>query len=168
MEEKTEKLLAIRQYCQAHSRSVLYDEPTFSLWDVYAGKQLTFSPVELRSAELKQDAQTGQPYLMLRFEEGRELALSDAGIAFIPQTANTGPIPELPAAVCLRDFHTLKDRLQHQLYGHPDETPSRDALRLVMMCVAILEGARAWGFDIAREERELDRHLQELEKRSSP
>jgi hypothetical protein len=37
-----------------------------------------------------------------------------------------------------------------------------------MSCLAILDGARRLGFDVGREEKELERHLTELEKRSAP
>jgi hypothetical protein len=59
-------------------------------------------------------------------------------------------------------------RLKHELYGHPDEPPTKGAARLVMMCLAILDGARAAGFEVGREEQELEVHLRELEQRQAP
>jgi hypothetical protein len=35
------------------------------------------------------------------------------------------------------------------------------------MCIAILDGARDQGFDVEREEKEVELHLSELEKRTS-
>ena len=42
------------------------------------------------------------------------------------------------------------------------------SLALLLMCIAILDGARAAGFDIGSDEREIEVHLAELEKRAPP
>jgi hypothetical protein len=68
--------------------------------------------------------------------------------------------------VCLRDFHTLKPRIDHYLYDHPDEPPPKETLNLVMLCIAILDGARAVGFDIADLEGDLEKSLSDIERRT--
>jgi hypothetical protein len=84
------------------------------------------------------------------------------GFAFAPGTQNTGPIPELPATFCFRDLRHLTTSAQSMV-----EQPGReaDALRAVMMGIALLDGARATGFDTSREERSLEAILRDLEQR---
>jgi hypothetical protein len=78
---------------------------------------------------------------------------------------NTGPLKDLPPVVCLRDFFTLKQRIDHYLFEHRDEAPTREALDLVMICIATLDGARAVGFDVGDLEGELEKSLTEIERR---
>lgn len=156
----------LRAWCALPGAAVLFDEAGAALFDVQSAKALPLALVELTGVEEAKDSQTGQPYLRLSFGNGRQLALTAAGVAFAPATGNTGPLPELPTAVCLGDLSRLLDRLKHELYGHPEEAPSRDAARLVLWCLAVLEGARAIGFETGREEKELDAHLKELERRA--
>jgi hypothetical protein len=159
------QLSMIRSFCAATGTSILFDEQNAALMDVYSAKTLPLDPQNLVHVEEQVDKETGQPYLRLLYGNSRQLALAGVGIAFAPDFRNTGPLSELPQAVCFRDFHTLLDRFKHELYGHGERPASRDVLRLLMMCIAILDGAREQGFDVGREERELERHLSELEKR---
>ncbi len=165
--ERSEVLSRVRAHCTRVGSAVLLDEPGGLFFDVPSGKSLPLNLAELERAEERRDKQTGRPYLLVVYGDGRQLALSDAGIAFAPDFRNSGPIGELPQAVCLADFRTLLDRVKHELYGHPDRPPGRDAVKVVMMCIAILDGARAVGFDVGREEQELEHHLAELERRSA-
>jgi hypothetical protein len=80
-------------------------------------------------------------------------------------TAGTGPLPGLPAAVCLRDLAGAEAQLTHFLRDHPGERPERAHVDLFLFCLAVVDGARAAGFDVAREERRLERILGELEAR---
>jgi hypothetical protein len=67
----------------------------------------------------------------------------------------------------LKDFFTLKGRVDHYLYDHPNEPPPKETLDLVMICIATLDGARAVGFDVAELEGELEKSLKEIERRTS-
>lgn len=162
------KLAAVRAYCQANARSVLYDEPGEALFDTFGVKTLTLRGSDLQSVESLADQDTKAPYLRLTLSDGRVLALTQAGIAFAPDFTNTGPLQDLPKAVCLRDYRGLLERLKHDLYGHADAPPTRATVGLLMMCIAVVDGARRAGFDVGREERELETHLTELEKRAPP
>ncbi len=163
---RTDQLAAIRAHCSRPGGQVLFDEPASQLFDVFSGRSLALDAAQLSLVEPRTDKQTHRPYLLLVFGDGRQLALTDAGIAFPPDTSHTGPLPELSEAVCFRDFTTLLERFKHEVYGHPDQEPTRGTVKLLMMCVAILTGARHHGFDVSREEKELDHHLTELEKRA--
>lgn len=165
---RSQKLAAVRAYCQAHPQAVLFDEPGEALFDVAGVRTLTLRAGDLRSVEPSADKDTKAPYLRLTLEDGRELALTVAGIAFAPDFGNSGPLQDLPEAVCFRDYLGLLERLKHDLYGHADEAPTRATVHLMQMCIAILDGARKVGFEVGREERELETHLTELEKRAPP
>lgn len=94
-----------------------------------------------------------------------EIAVADQGIAFPPVTAGTGPLEGLPAAVCFRDLAAAEGRLEHFLASHPGERPERGHVALFLLCLAVVDGARAAGFDVAPEERRLEVLLAELEAR---
>lgn len=160
------RLALISGFCARHPNAVLFDEARKALLDVYSSKTLPLEIERLLSVEERTNQQTGRPYLVLQREDGSQFALAEVGIAFAPDTRNTGPVADLPDVVCLRDYLTILDRLKHELYGHPDREPDRGTLQLMLMCIATLDGARAQGLDVAREERELEHHLAELEKRA--
>lgn len=166
--DRAGQLARIRQYCETPPRAVLFDEPGGTLLDVASGKALPLELAQLERVEERVNSQTHQPYLILVYGDGRQLAVSEFGVAFSPDFQNTGPIAELPEVVCLRDYATLMERLKHDLYGHPDRPPTRDTLKLFLMCIAVLDGARAIGFEVGKEEKETEVHLRELEKRAPP
>jgi hypothetical protein len=158
----------LRAWVETHRNVVLFDEESSSLLDVTSGKTTALPWQELKAFEEKVHPETGGDYLVLLFENGTQVALVDpGGIAFAPSTENTGPLRDPPPVVCLKDFLTLKGRLDHYLYDHPDEPPPKEALDLVMICIATLDGAQAVGFDVADLEGELEKSLKEIERRTS-
>jgi hypothetical protein len=169
MENHIERAKAkVGAWVGAHRHAVLYDEENSSLMDVAAGKTIRLPWPDLQAFEEKIHPETNDYYLVLLFDNGNQIALVDpGGIAFAPSTENTGPLPDLPSVVCLKDFFTLKGRLDHYLYDHPDEPPPKAALDLVTICIATLDGARAVGFDIADLEGELEKSLKEIERRTA-
>ena len=98
---------------------------------------------------------------MLVFADGRQVALADVGFAFAPVTESTGPLPDLPATFCFRDFRHLTSGAE-SLLG--EEGREREAVAAVMLGIALLDGARVLGFDVSREERELESLLRRLEE----
>src|SRR5438105_12890438 len=52
------------------------------------GKELRLRWDELAQVEEKQTALRSAPYLVLAFQDGRQVALADVGFAFAPSTAN--------------------------------------------------------------------------------
>ena len=136
--------------------------------DVASGKAIHLPWQELKAFEEKVHPETKETYLVLLFENGTQVALVDpGGIAFAPSTENAGPLRDLPPVVCLKDFFTLKSRVDHYLYDHPDEPLPKEVLDLVMICIATLDGARAVGFDVGDLEGELEKSLKEIEGRTS-
>ena len=156
----------LRGHCARPPRSALYDEDAGLLLDVASGKTIAVPDAQVQAIEARADNRTARPYLALLMQDGRALALTEAGIAFAPVFLNTGPLEELPTAVCWNDFHTLVQQLKHELYGHPDSEVGAATVRVLMCCLAIVDGARAAGFEVGREEAELEWHLKELERRA--
>jgi len=158
----------VREWADKHKHVVLYDEPESTLLDIASGKRVKIAWRDLTTWEEKLHPETQDAYVVLLFEGGRQLALVDpGGIAFAPSTENSEPVQNLPPVVCLRDFFTLKNRVDHYLYDHADEPPPRECLDLVMICIATLDGARKVGFDVGDLERELEKSLNEIERRKS-
>lgn len=159
--------LSVAHWAASHRQAVLYDDDSAVLLDVASGKRLKLDWSALAGFEEKVHPESGEFYLVLLFDDGTQLALVDpGGIAFSPSIANSGPVENLPAVVCLRDYHLLKQRVDHYLYDHPDEPPPRECLNLMMICIATLDGARAVGFDIGDLEGELEKSLGEIERRA--
>ena len=166
IQERAQGLL--RTWAEAHKQAVLYDEASATVLDVASGKSLRIPWRDLSAFEDKIHPETQDNYLVLLFENGNQIALVDpGGVAFAPSTQNSGPVEQLPAVVCLRDFLTLKQRVDHHLYEHADEPPPRECLDLVMVCIATLDGARAVGFDVGDLEGELEKSLLEIERCTS-
>ena len=156
----------VRLWAAAHGHALLYDDESSILLDVASQKRLKLSWRDVTGFEEKTHPETGDRYLVLLFENGKQIALVDpGGVAFAPSTENSGASRNLPAVVCLRDFFTLKQRIDHYLYDHPDDPPPRECLDLIMICIATLDGARAVGFDVGDLEAELERALNEVERR---
>jgi hypothetical protein len=155
----------VERYARERPQALAWDGDAGLLMDVAAGKVLALDWARVASASEQRDADTGRPYLSLELGHGGALALADQGIAFAPSTAATGPLPGLPRAVCLRDLAAVEGRLTHFLLGHPGEPPEQAHLDAFLFCLAVVDGARAVGFDVGPEERRLERLLGELEAR---
>ena len=149
-----------------HSLAVLRDEASSRLFDVASGKSVYLPWSKIAAIDERIHPDTQDAYLAMMLEDGTQIALVDpGGIAFAPSTVNSGPVDNLPPVVCLRDFLTLKQRVDHYLYEHPEEPPPRECLDLIMICIAILDGARLVGFDVGDLEEALEKSLNELEQR---
>ena len=158
----------VRNWIEQHKHAVLCDEESSVLLDVASGKSTTLPWRDVKAFEEKIHPETKDTYLVLLFENGNQLVLVDpGGVAFAPSLANTGPVRDVPPVVCLKDYHTLKQRIDHYLYAHQDEPPPREVLDMVMICLATLDGARAVGFDVGDLEGELEKSLNEIEQRTS-
>jgi hypothetical protein len=142
-----------------------WDAEAALLLDVAAGKTLRLDWTRVAWLEERADADSGRPYLALALGDGASLALADQGLAFAPLTTSTGPLPGLPRAACFRDLQAAEGRLTHFLLDHPDDAPERAHLDTFLFCLAVVDGARAVGFDVGPEERRLERILNELEAR---
>jgi hypothetical protein len=155
----------LERFVAARPFSLGYDDDAGLLLDVAAGKTLRLDWTRVAWVEERSDADSGRPYLALALGDGASLALADQGLAFAPRPAPTGPRPWLPPAVCLRDLEAAEGRLTHFLRDHPGQAPERGHLETFFFCLAVVDGARAVGFDVGPEERRLERILEEIEAR---
>jgi hypothetical protein len=155
----------VERFVRARPGSMLFDPAGPAVLDVSSGKVLPLDLAHVAAVEERTDAQTGRPYLAIARDDGVELALADAGVAFAPRTEGTGPLEGLPPAVCFQDLSRAEGQLRHFLQAHPGEPPERGHVALFLFCLALVDGARAVGFDVAPEERRLDALLAELEVR---
>lgn len=155
---------AIHRYCAAYPQVALFDEPSQTLHDVASGKSLRLGV--LAGVAEKRTHDKNQPYLVLLLDDGRQLALAPAGVAFPPVFENSGPLPGMPEVVCWRDFSSVLGQAEHALFAHPDEKPGRELLDMLRYGIAFLDGARAAGFETGVEEARLERDLAEAERRA--
>lgn len=162
--ERTAQQATVERHARAHPGSVLFDGDA-TLLDVASGKALALDWGRVTAVEERRDSETGRPWVAISRDDGSEVGLADAGLAFAPVTTATGSIPGLPRAVCFRDLAAAEARLTHFLVDHPGEPPSRDHVAMFLFCLAVVDGARTVGFDVSSEERRLDRLLAELETR---
>jgi len=126
------------------------------------GKELGVRWEEIAQAEEKSSPLRPAPYLVLVFQGGRQVALADVGFAFAPDTIHTGPLPDLPATFCFADFRHLSQGIEALL---AEEGREKEALGGILAAIALLDGARAAGLEVAREERRLEGLLRALEER---
>jgi hypothetical protein len=126
------------------------------------GKELRIRWGEIAEVEERPNPLRGAPYLVIAFEDGRQVALADVGFAFAPAILNTGPLPDLPPTFCFADFRHLSQGIESLLQ---QEGREKEALQAILMCIALLDGARAAGLKVTREERRLDALLRTLEER---
>jgi hypothetical protein len=165
-EDISEIRAAVQAWAAAHPHAVLYNDQDSTLLDVASGKIIRLPWRDITAFEEKTHPETGDSYYVLLFENGSQIALVDpGGVAFALSSENSGPVDGLPAVVCLRDFFTLKGRVNHYLQDHPGEAPPRECLDMIMICIAILDGARAIGFAVGDLEADLEKTLNELEKK---
>ncbi len=108
----------------------------------------------------KRNKITGVAYPILVFENGEQLAVTDIGFGFAPSFASAGEVPGAPEVVSFGDFQKLFVEAQR---AAEDPARRRDALDLMMVCITIVDGARAIGFEVGPEEDRLERMLRRLE-----
>jgi hypothetical protein len=147
--------------------SVLEDEDgrSATLLDAPAGKSLRLRWDQLAQVEERSTRDHPEPYLLLLFEDGRQVALADVGFAFAPALHNSGPLPELPRTFCFRDFGVLASGIEQLL---AQEGRGAEAARAILAAIALVDGARAAGFVVSGEERALEELLHKLEERGGP
>jgi hypothetical protein len=163
--ERAAQRALVERYVAERPGALGYDASSGLLLDVVAQKTLRLDWTRIAWLEERTDAERGRPFLALALGDGASLALADQGLAFAPATVASGPLPGLPGTVCLRDLQAAEGRLTHFLLDHPDDPPERGHLDTFLFCLAVLDGARAVGFDVGPEERRLERILGELEGR---
>jgi hypothetical protein len=67
----------VREWTDKHKHAVLYDEPQSTFLDVASGKRVKIAWRDLTTWEEKLHPETNDAYIVLLFEDGRQLALVD-------------------------------------------------------------------------------------------
>jgi len=165
VKDRAAKQAMVERFTRERAASLLLDVAAPALLDVFSGKVLPVDWGRIAGVAEARNRDTGAPYLALLKDDGGQVILADVGIAFAPLHSATGSLPGLPSLTCFRDFAATAGRVEHQLVDHPGEPVTRDLLDLFLFLLAIVDGARAVGFDVSREERRLERILGEFEAR---
>ena len=103
------------------------DGSGLQLFETGTGKSLRVRWADLSDAVLRRTSLRPAPYLVLVFQDGRQLALADVGFAFAPSIASTGTLPDLPETFCFRDFRHLSQGIE-AAYNEVDPSDERDYL----------------------------------------
>jgi len=129
--------------------------------ELYSGKGLkvggsTVSAVEERN----NSANPAETYVILLFDSGRQVVFSKQGLAFPPDFSNTGELSLPNQVYCFQDFKNLMNQLRH-VAAEADR--SREALQIIMVLIALLDGARAVGLAVDAETQAVEEILAKLE-----
>ena len=162
---------ALRAYLERQPRTFLLEEgkgtAPAAVVELATGKRLRFAFGQVLTVEEDRSPASGSRYLRVALDDGRSFALAGIGIVFAPVFTSTGPLPDCPAAASSQDFTKLLRHLEHLVEAHEDEH-QREALQVLMVLLAFLDGARAVGLEVDREERALEPLLDALERRRAP
>lgn len=126
------------------------------------GKSLSFPWAAVTEVSQAPLPATGTPYLRILLDDGRVFAISSLGFIFAPAFTSTGPLPDCPSSASFLDYRRLFGHLRH-LAAEDDPAHVREALQVLMVLLAFLDGARAIGLEVAEEERGLEPILHRLE-----
>lgn len=136
------------------------DEHHLTLKESTTGKSLTLDLRRIHAFRLTPHPASGKEYLNLVFDDGMEIVLCHAGIAFSPSFISTGPVPDAPPVTCMGDYATLLQNLQVLIA----DARKQEALLLFNVLISILDGAKAVGLEVGAEEEELDKRLKQFEQ----
>jgi hypothetical protein len=166
--ERVEAQRQVEAFARARPSAILYDATAGHLLDVFSGNTLALDWRQIREVAERSNQETGAPYLVLVREDGAQIVHADVGVAFAPIASHPELAPDLPPVVCFRDLAHATAQLTHFLLDHPDDPPRREHIAWVLFCLALIEGARAVGFEVSREERQVEKLLGEIEARGRP
>ena len=155
----------LQRFCRTHLTGVLFDAEAGRLLDVPTSMQVAFDAGRITSMDEAIDPLSGTMYLRLTLDDGAQVAVAAPGLVFSPSMKNSGPLDGVPNAVCLADARRLRAQVEHILDDHPETRIDATVLDMVRFAIAILDGARAVGFDVGMDEAALDVLLTRIEKR---
>jgi hypothetical protein len=155
--------LHLRSWTGAHPGVFVVEETRGGarLTEVATAKSLLIEAGSVQSIEPRANTTTGNTYLVVQRPGFPPLALADAGFAFGLDPRSTGPLP--PTAPPVLSFGDFARLLQHLRHVAPDAARRREALDVMTILIAGLDGAQAVGLDTAAEEAQLEPVLRQLE-----
>ncbi len=131
------------------------------LREMATGKVFALKPAAITDYRLTAHPQGLADYLNVILENDVQIVLCHAGLAFAPDTTHTGPLPDCPPVACLSDYYQM---FNHLVDLTSDESLAPQALQLFQVLIAVLDGAKKIGLDVAAEEAHLDKQLTSFEK----
>jgi hypothetical protein len=102
-----------------------------------------------------------ESYVIVLLTSGKQIVFSAHGFAFPPDFSSTGELPLPNQVYCFQDYQNIFQRLQHVA---SEEDRKREALELILVLIAILDGAKLVGIEVGREEEQVNEVLSQLEK----
>lgn len=161
--EATE-LKKLIHWLSQHQSVFLHQETreALKIKELYSSKELTLQKNQIATTEHKTNSLNPQEsYVVLLFSNGHQLVLATQGFVFPPDFSATGPL-DLPSPLyCMQDFQQLFHRLEHVA---AEAERGREALDLIMVLIAILDGAKLIGLEMDGETRAVEEILSQLEK----
>jgi hypothetical protein len=137
-----------------------WDGDALTLNEYASGKTICVDVRKFSDFRLMPHPQGLADYLNLVFDDGRQLVLCHAGLAFSPSFTSTGPLPDAPPVSCLADYHKLLSKLKDLM---SEDGRKGEILTLFNVLLSILDGAREIGLAISQEEEDLDKLLEKFE-----
>ncbi len=140
------------------------DDKVLTLIERASQKQIVIDTARVVDFRVTPNPQGFGHYINLVFDDGHEIVLCHAGLAFAPSFASTGPLPDAPPVACMTDYQRLFATLDELT---ADPTRHAHAILLFQVLISILEGARVVGLDVGAEEEALNAKLTAFEYLSS-
>ncbi len=142
--------------------SVRAEGDDLQVLELYSAKELQLRGASVSEVEERPNsANPLETYVIVLFESGRQIVFSKQGFAFAPDFTNTGPLPLPNQVYCFQDFQNLMSQLRH-VAAEADR--GREALQILMVLIALLDGARAVGLEVGGETQEAEKILATLER----
>lgn len=132
------------------------------LLELFSGKTRLLRSDEIEAIEERPNSvNPTETYIVILLASGHQLVLSPQGFAFPPDFSNTGPLSLPNQVYCMQDYHQLMNQLRHLA---AEAERGRDSLTLIMVLIAVLDGAKAAGLEVDTEIQTVDEILVTLEK----
>jgi len=142
--------------------SYLEEGDDLEILETFSGKSLRLRSSAIQALEERSNnANASETYVIVLWNSGRQLVLSNQGFAFPPDFTNTGPIPTPSQVYCMQDYQNLMNRLRHVA---AEAERGREALEIIMFLISLLDGARLAGLEVDAETQEVEGILGLLER----
>ncbi len=133
-----------------------------AILEAFSGKTLTLRGASVQAVEERVNSvQSGETYVIVMLATGHQVVFSAQGFAFPPDFSSTGPLSLPNPVYCMQDYHQLMNRLRH-IAAEADR--GREALEIIMVLIALLDGAKAVGIGVDAEIQAVESILSTLER----
>ncbi len=132
------------------------------LQELHSQKKFKINPLQILDHEEKKNSLNPlESYLVLLLEDGSQFVLCAQGLAFPPDFSNSGPL-NLPNPVyCMKDIENFLHQLRHLA---SEEARRKESLELILILIALLDGAKKIGLNVDLETQEVEKILELIER----